>query len=115
MGHVYHGCGNPEYGSSCFSKNSDLGNKTMSYNENFSWEFREGIGDSTVFTGIFFLMDPNNNVSKKVDFNVFDKGIAERCRGNIFVERKCFWLVKEDGFYFAKDKPSDWQLMYGWG
>ncbi|PWA63285.1 Kinesin, motor domain-containing protein [Artemisia annua] len=94
------------------SKNKDLGNRTLSSNGKFNWEFREGIGDSTVFKGNFFWMNPDNTPLKELDFNVFDTFVAERCRGNIFVERKCFWLVKQDGAYFAKDNPSDWQLMY---
>ncbi|PWA54058.1 hypothetical protein CTI12_AA432800 [Artemisia annua] len=96
------------------SKDSDLGNKTMNVKTKFDWKFRMAIGDSTVFRGQFFWMNPDNSVANQLQFNVFDKNVAAQCGQNIIIERKCFWLVNKIGFYFARDEPKNMKLMYRW-
>ncbi|GKB50699.1 plant self-incompatibility protein S1 family protein [Tanacetum coccineum] len=73
-----------------FSKDNDLGNKTMTVKTKFDWKFREAVGDSTVFKGEFFWKNADNIVVNSLFFNVFDKKVAAQCGQNIFVERKCF-------------------------
>ncbi|PWA52947.1 hypothetical protein CTI12_AA450160 [Artemisia annua] len=96
------------------SKNNDLGNKTLTINQEFSWEFREAIGDSTVFVGQFFWMPPDNIVAKEVHFNVFDSDVARKCGQSLIKKSQCYWLVNDIGFYFAKDKPKNFALVYNW-
>ncbi|GJR39907.1 plant self-incompatibility protein S1 family protein, partial [Tanacetum coccineum] len=43
-----------------FSKDNDLGNKTMTVKTRFDWKFREAVGDSTVFEGEFYWKNPDN-------------------------------------------------------
>lgn len=97
-----------------YSKDNDLGNKTMTVQTRFDWKFRESVGDSTVFEGEFYWLNPNNTYKNTLHFNVFDKKIAAQCGQNIFIERKCFWFVNKIGFYFAKDEPKGMKLIYRW-
>lgn len=98
----------------CFSKDNDLGNKSLTINEEFNWRFRMNSPETTLFKGEFFWMNDDNTPLREVDFNVFDEVVAVQCGQNILKQNRCFWLVDDVGFYFAKDSPSDWVLKYSW-
>ncbi|GJY39854.1 plant self-incompatibility protein S1 family protein [Tanacetum coccineum] len=53
-----------------FSKDNDLGNKTMTVKTKFDWKFREAVGDSTVFKGEFFWKNADNVVIPENSFEV---------------------------------------------
>lgn len=96
------------------SKDTDFGNKTMTINDAFRWNFRRNFDESTMFRGEFFWMNPDGSVYREVDFHVFDKDVAAECGQSIVKDHKCFWMVDDVGFYFARDAPYGWLLKYNW-
>ncbi|CAH1422996.1 unnamed protein product [Lactuca virosa] len=96
------------------SKDNDLGNYTMTINDEFHWDFRRNFGETTEFSGHFYWMTSDNQIYQEVEFSVFNNHIADECGNKLLKTNKCFWLVKSDGFYFAKGSPSDLMFKYTW-
>ncbi|MFS7970325.1 putative plant self-incompatibility S1 [Helianthus anomalus] len=96
------------------SKDTDFGNKTMTINGTFRWKFRRNFDESTLYRGEFFWMNADGTPLQEVDFNIFNKDVARECGQSILVDHKCFWLVTDTGFYFAKDTPGNWVFKYKW-
>ncbi|MFS7902704.1 putative plant self-incompatibility S1 [Helianthus anomalus] len=62
-----------------YSKDNDLGNKTMTVKDAFHWNFRMNLRETTSFAGECFWMDDDNTVLKKANFEVFNKDVATDC------------------------------------
>ncbi|KAK2979999.1 hypothetical protein RJ640_020025 [Escallonia rubra] len=98
----------------CQSKDNDLGFHTLHVGDDFSWHFQTNLIGGTLFFCHFWWN------SKDKSFNVFDETQWEdKCQyhegSGPF--RKCFWLVKPDGFYFSNYNgpfPTGWEKIYGW-
>ncbi|KAK1410750.1 hypothetical protein QVD17_37289 [Tagetes erecta] len=99
-----------------FSKDNDLGNKTMTIKDAFHWSFRRDYDESTMFTGEFFWTSDDGTETRKTSFPVFDNDVAKDCGQSILKDHKCFWLVTSVGFYFSKDDPvsTGWELKHNW-
>ena len=71
----------------------------------FQWTFHENFIWSTLFFCHFYWR------MKDTRFDVFNKTVREQCDGGDSI---CYWLVKEDGFYFAANaaNPSPYDLRY---
>ncbi|KAI5648336.1 hypothetical protein M9H77_34341 [Catharanthus roseus] len=91
-----------------FSGDNDLGYHNLKVNEIFSWEFEMNLFQNTKFYSHFSWGD------KERSFAVFDKHIAPKC--GPYDEDTCFWIAKEDGFYFAgiNTRHEDAQKMNWW-
>lgn len=88
----------------CASKNDELGHLTLTTNQDFSFEFCEG-----VFGTLFFCNMQWNG--KDNDFDVFDSTWYEnRCRHGV-----CYYSVKSDGIYLADTyPPKQFRLLLRW-
>lgn len=94
----------------CRSKDDDLGTQFLYPGpEGFHWHFKENLVQTTKFKCEFV-----RNLKAKT-FNVFESDVLSRkCRGRGDI---CYWLVREDGFYFANyinPFPYDLKFMYSW-
>ncbi|PWA37856.1 plant self-incompatibility protein S1 family [Artemisia annua] len=100
----------------CRSGDDDIGEKSLTVPQYFHWTFRMNIIGSTRFICNFRWMADENTVLKDKTFDVFNIRIMYRC-GERFDVNNCYWLVRKDGFYFAKDDkpfPDGWQLLFNW-
>lgn len=89
---------------------SDFGNKTLVFNEDFNWKFG-------AYSNTYYMMEIWWN-SKYEIFGVYDHHVVSKCfNGNVFVVQKCFWLIRPDGFYLSKENnpfPDKWDFKKPW-
>ncbi|KAL8235045.1 hypothetical protein R6Q59_021145, partial [Mikania micrantha] len=97
------------------SRDDDLGNHTLALNDNENWGFCENITFKTRFYAHFYWN------SKTAFFDVFDEHTSQRyCtqwKFRIRRARRCFWLVREDGFYLGERLnpfPDGWIKLHDW-
>ncbi|KAI3775270.1 hypothetical protein L1987_49841 [Smallanthus sonchifolius] len=95
------------------SGDDDLGNHTLALNNNENWSFCEGATFGTLFYAHFYWN------SKTVLFDVFDADTSEKycAKWKFRKERRCFWLVREDGFYLGAQLnhfPEGWTKLHDW-
>ncbi|KAL8257503.1 hypothetical protein R6Q59_029544 [Mikania micrantha] len=98
----------------CNSFDDDLGDKDLGPNQYFHWSFKQNFLYSTYFSCNFSSMTSNNELIKSVVFNVFDFDISVTCR---YGTKNCYWLAKDDGFYFSLDNkafPDGWTMKHTW-
>lgn len=93
------------------SGDDDLGNHTLALNDNENWSFCSWY--KTLFYAHFYWQ------SKAVLFDVFTIDTSEKyCSTWDYRKmRKCFWLVKEDGFYLGASFnpfPQGWTKLHDW-
>ncbi|KAI3811809.1 hypothetical protein L1987_21541 [Smallanthus sonchifolius] len=95
------------------SGDDDLGNHTLALNDNENWSFCEGATFKTLFYAHFYWN------SKTILFDVFDDDTSEKycAKWKFRKERRCFWLVREDGFYLGAQLnpfPEGWTKLHDW-
>ncbi|KAJ0790078.1 putative plant self-incompatibility S1 [Helianthus annuus] len=95
------------------SGDDDLGNRTLALKENENWSFCEAITLKTLYYAHFYWN------SKIAFFDVFDNDSSNRyCTPWKYkVNRRCVWLVREDGFYLGQDVtpfPIGWTKLHDW-
>ncbi|KAM0017761.1 putative plant self-incompatibility S1 [Helianthus debilis subsp. tardiflorus] len=93
------------------SGDDDLGNHTLALNNNENWSFCQTL--TTLFYAHFYWN------SKIAFFDVFDINTSQKycTRWKYRKERRCFWMVKEDGFYLADHLytfPGGWTKLHDW-
>ncbi|XP_041014015.1 S-protein homolog 5 [Juglans microcarpa x Juglans regia] len=89
----------------CTSKDGDMGGRALQEHDDFSWVVRTNFwGSSTHF---FCTMKWDQ---KRKSFDAF-KVPRDSYRCGLL--RKCYWLVKEDGFYFSNDDVN-WKKDFSW-
>ena len=99
----------------CRSKENDIGEKTIGWNESVHWQFCENIvSPSSLYYCHFYLGN------REQTFDVFNGVMKHDC---VEKEKKdfwrCTWLLKSDGFYFVdrtsgtpiQVKKYDWKPM----
>ncbi|KAM7466272.1 hypothetical protein LguiB_013834 [Lonicera macranthoides] len=84
----------------CQSKDTDFGYHELLRGEEFYWKFHNHVFEKTLYFCHFYW----GNMDKVFDvFN--DRKAFPSCADGITTqEGKCYWLVKNDGFYSCKDK-----------
>ncbi|KAF5803753.1 putative plant self-incompatibility S1 [Helianthus annuus] len=82
------------------SRDDDLGSHSITYDNNYAFEFCENFVQNTVFWADFYYG------KKFVHFNVFDSKVVKVVGGSIFKENPVFWLLKDDGYYLSKKALS---------
>ncbi|GFS40551.1 hypothetical protein Acr_17g0009890 [Actinidia rufa] len=92
--------GSPILQFHCQSNDDDLGVKFPKPGEDFNWSFRENLIGSTLFFCSF------SRGQQSASFDVFNHDLDDQCK-------QCYWLVKEDGFYFS-DSTKLYQKRYNW-
>ncbi|KAI5682182.1 hypothetical protein M9H77_03410 [Catharanthus roseus] len=93
----------------CQSKDDDIGYHDLYIKQEIQWSFKMNWIDTTLFFCHFWW----NNFD--TSFDVFNASFGQANCGqdpNI-----CYWLVKEDGFYFSGKEhptPNDFSLVNNW-
>ncbi|KAL8226740.1 hypothetical protein R6Q57_016572, partial [Mikania cordata] len=93
------------------SGDDDLINHTLAFNINQNWSFCSSY--KTLFYAHFYWN------SRIAFFDVFDIDTSEKyCTPwNFRDERRCFWLVRVDGFYLGETLnpfPKGWTKLHDW-
>lgn len=84
------------------SRDDNLGSTTLAFNAEKHLQFCMSIDLSTQFVAHFFWK------SKTAVFNIFNNRIANRhCK-----EKRCIWIVKENGFFVTWRKDYSNPEMY---
>ncbi|PWA44297.1 plant self-incompatibility S1 [Artemisia annua] len=95
------------------SKDDDLGDHTLAFNENEKWGFCENFWKTTFFYASF-----NWNGSRTASFGVFDKTTTPHCsKWRFTYSRVCYWLVRDTGFYVGPHLtpfPDGWTKLHDW-
>ncbi|KAM7461928.1 hypothetical protein LguiA_030049 [Lonicera macranthoides] len=96
----------------CQSKDDDFGYHTLLVGQEFYWKFRVNFFETTLYFCHFYWK------SEDTSFDVFE---AEHGYPDCDVSKevsKCYWLVKDDGFYnsiYKADPNSpDWKKLKSW-
>ena len=97
----------------CQSKDDDLGYHTLLAGQEYYWKFRVNFFETTLFFCHFYWQGQDTS------FDVIDaENDYPNCDpvgGNVY---KCYWLVKEDGFYSCNYKADpnspDWEKLNSW-
>lgn len=95
----------------CKSHKDDLGTHHPKFNDDFHFSFKKDFFFETVFFCHFWWG------KKNISFEVYRETGA--CGHETGGSNKgiCYWLVKEDGFYFAindNPPPSSFVRQFGW-
>ncbi|KAL0433076.1 UNVERIFIED_CONTAM: hypothetical protein Slati_2641900 [Sesamum latifolium] len=91
----------------CVSEDTgDIGGRALQERDDYGW---------TVKTGLFwsssrFLCTMKWDAKRKK----FEAFRSSRDRYRCGACRQCFWLVKEDGFYFSNDDGVHWIKDFPW-
>lgn len=94
------------------SKDNDLGYHNLNNGQDYTWSFKVNFPSTTLYFAHFWW-----NNKKQKSFNVFDIGLGmDYCGYNIIALNRCYWYVKEDGFYIQNNYKSGHPLkkMYDW-
>ncbi|RVW88427.1 hypothetical protein CK203_043902 [Vitis vinifera] len=88
----------------CSSQHNDLGGRALQAGDDFSWSLKTNLWATTLFH-CTMKWD-----QRRTSFEAFQvQRDSQRC-GPF---RTCFWLVKEDGFYFSNDQVN-WKKDFSW-
>ncbi|KAM7462260.1 hypothetical protein LguiA_030381 [Lonicera macranthoides] len=115
--HIFNGFPNNSYTlrCRCQSKDTDFGYHDLARGEEFYWKFRNHVFGKTLYFCHFYW----GNINKVVDVFNAQKGFPSCGDGKSNKDKKCYWLVKDDGFYSCKDicapnNPIFWEKIYSW-
>nr|XP_027080492.1 S-protein homolog 5-like [Coffea arabica] len=90
----------------CQSSDDDLGFRELGPQGEFSWSFKQNFFETTLYDCRFQFG------SDILEFDVFNKHLAKQICGR---DNICFWYVKVDGIYWAKDSNlNDIYLYKSW-
>nr|GLL41245.1 uncharacterized protein LOC109176443 [Ipomoea trifida] len=82
----------------------DIGGRALQERDDFSWSVKP-----TLWTNFLFSCTMKFDRQRR-KFAAFSQGRdVSRCSAT----RRCFWLVKEDGFYFSVD-GINWRKDFSW-
>ncbi|CBI33341.3 hypothetical protein VitviT2T_006892 [Vitis vinifera] len=88
----------------CSSQHNDLGGRALQAGDDFSWSLKTNLWATTLFH-CTMKWD-----QRRTSFEAFQvQRDSQRCAPF----RTCFWLVKEDGFYFSNDQVN-WKKDFSW-
>ncbi|XP_052191069.1 S-protein homolog 5-like [Diospyros lotus] len=88
----------------CSSQEQNLGGRALQEGDDFSWRVKANVWKNSLFVCTMKW----DGVRKRFEaFRVHRDG--HRCA----LFKKCFWLVKEDGFYFSGDGVK-WKKDFSW-
>ena len=93
----------------CKSKDDDIGDHYLSFNDEFNWKFCENFGQTTLFFCHFYWG------SMEQVFNVFDDDMYFMCIGEHDQSYySCNWSAMADGFYLYDFNSTTWMKQYDW-
>lgn len=83
---------------------ADMGGRALQERDEFSWSVKTTFWKSTQY------LCTMKNDNQRRSFQAFQRRRdIQRCSPT----RECFWLVKEDGFYFSNDEIY-WRKDFSW-
>ena len=93
----------------CKSKDSDLGERTLSTGAEFKWNFKVNIWDTTLFW--CYLRKPKGD---QVRFEAFwvekkTRWLRVKCDGNI-----CNWIAEDNGIYLKDNSTNEEEFIHYW-
>lgn len=88
----------------CLCNNDDMGGRALQEGDDFSWSLKTNFWSATQFS-CTMKWD-----TKRRKFDAF-KVPRDVYRCSLL--RKCFWMVREDGFYFSNDEIN-WKKDFSW-
>ncbi|PIA39410.1 hypothetical protein AQUCO_02600099v1 [Aquilegia coerulea] len=93
----------------CKSKDNDLGNHIILFNEDYEWHFHVNIWGTTLFwCSIGWINEVGHYVHGS--FKVY-----EYKRDNSRCGKRCTWMVQRDGLYFINPSINQApELMFKW-
>ncbi|KAM7258271.1 hypothetical protein ACFE04_014012 [Oxalis oulophora] len=89
----------------CISQDMDLGGRALQEKDDYSWNIKTSLW---AFNRQYQCTMKWEEKRKKFDAFQFPRDV-NRCG----LLRKCFWLVREDGFYFSNDNVV-WKKAFSW-
>ncbi|KAL6971144.1 hypothetical protein U1Q18_030824 [Sarracenia purpurea var. burkii] len=90
----------------CASQDGDFGGRALQEGDDFSWSLKTNFWRAT--TAVYSCTVKWDRIRKR--FDAFNGGRdSSRCA----VSGKCFWLVREDGFYFSSEGVN-WEKDFSW-
>ncbi|KAM7462254.1 hypothetical protein LguiA_030375 [Lonicera macranthoides] len=97
----------------CQSKDTDFGYHKLNIGEEFYWKFHNHFFGKTLYWCRFYWGNLVRSIKVYDDHEKFPN-----CEKQITLRgSKCYWLVKDDGFYNCKksdENCSDWEKSYNW-
>ncbi|OVA18543.1 Plant self-incompatibility S1 [Macleaya cordata] len=92
----------------CKSKDDDLGEHTLSFDQNWNWDFSINIWKTTLFWCNMWWHDSNGQlIQASHDAYSAKRDWRHYCRGN------CIWSIRKDGWYYG-DQYKQETLMFTW-
>ncbi|XAR62747.1 hypothetical protein NMG60_11017611 [Bertholletia excelsa] len=88
----------------CRSQDDEIGGRALQEGDDFSWRLRTNLWNKPLFTCTVKW----DQLRRRFDAFYVDRD-SHRCAPFL----KCFWLVKEDGFYFSNDGVN-WKKDFSW-
>ena len=92
----------------CKSKDDDIGDKWLKYNEEFHFKFCENELQGTLFFCHWYWD------SKEQVFDVFNNTMLFICNIEYGDNNPCNWAAKNDGLYFYDFTKKVWGKQYEW-
>ncbi|OVA18538.1 Plant self-incompatibility S1 [Macleaya cordata] len=91
----------------CKSKDDDLGERTLSYKQEFHWDFNINFQKTTLFWCNMWWYDSNRHlVQASHDVYKVKRDYRKKCRLD------CFWHIRKDGWYYGDLYQQE--LMFTW-
>ncbi|OVA07074.1 Plant self-incompatibility S1 [Macleaya cordata] len=92
----------------CKSKDDDLGEHTLSYNQEFHWKFRINFFWTTLFWCNMWWHDSNGRLVQASHDAYFVRRDYEH-----YCVADCFWSIQKDGWYYGNHLTLG-KLMFTW-
>ncbi|KAM7462252.1 hypothetical protein LguiA_030373 [Lonicera macranthoides] len=97
----------------CQSKETHFGYHKLNVGEEFYWKFHLHFAGATLYWCRFYW----GNLVRSADVFNDDRDFPNCDKEPSPTGNKCYWLVKEDGFYNCKKSKKDcfdWEKIYEW-
>ncbi|CAA0806374.1 Plant self-incompatibility protein S1 family [Striga hermonthica] len=88
----------------CASKDNDMGNHTVTTNQEFHFHFCKRPVVTLFFCHLWW------GGYKDIAFEAFNA----KWDNSICTDRKCYWSARDDGIYFSGDPPTNYVKAYDW-
>lgn len=92
----------------CKSKDDDIGDKQLSFNQRFNWKFCANHFQTTLYFCHFYWE------SKEQVFDVYNRTMMDVCDANLGDNNPCNWVFQQDGFYLYDFNKKSWGHQYDW-
>lgn len=94
----------------CKSKDNDLGQQNLGFEQTFSWKFRENLWQTTLYW-CYMHKKEQNHIALEVFWPESESKswLSHRCEGE-----GCFWSVRDDGIYVKNNPENKFEFHAKW-